>query len=76
MTETTTAFRARRLDLGLTQQDLADACMDLGVLVSDSQISKIERGHSSPLPALRKALKDVLGDDPVALQRRKAEVAV
>lgn len=76
MTETTTAFKARRIELGLTQLDLANACRAKGELVSDSQISKIERGHSKPLPGLRKALKEILGDDPVVLQHRKAEVAV
>lgn len=76
MTETTTAFKARRLDLGLTQAGLADLCLDLGVLVSDSQISKIERNQSRPLPGLRKALREILGDDPVVLQRKTAEVAV
>lgn len=76
MTETTTAFRARRIELGLTQQDIADRCLDLGVPVGDSQISKIERNLSTPLPPLRKALRDVLGADPVVLQRRQAEVAV
>lgn len=76
MTETTTAFKARRLDLGLTQAALADACLAKGVLVSDSQISKIERNLSSPLPGLRKALREILGADPVKLQRKTAEVAV
>lgn len=76
MTETTTAFKARRIELGLTQRGLADACLAKGELVSDSQISKIERDKSTPLPGLRKALKEILGDDPVVLQQRKAEVAV
>jgi Helix-turn-helix. len=75
MTETTTAFKARRIELGLTQVALADACTARGVLVSDSQISKIERDKSTPLPGLRKVLKEILGDDPVVLQQRKAEVA-
>ncbi|WUH99574.1 helix-turn-helix domain-containing protein [Spirillospora sp. NBC_00431] len=77
MTETNaTAFKARRIELGLTQQDLADRCLDLGVPVSDSQISKIERNQSTPLPGLRRALKVILGDDPVVLQRRAAKVVL
>lgn len=77
MTETNaTAFKARRIELGLTQRDIADRCLDLGVPVSDSQISKIERNQSTPLPGLRWALKAILGDDPVVLQRKPAEVVM
>ena len=76
MTETTTGFRARRIELGLTQQDIADRCEELGVPVTDSQISKIERNQSRPLPGLRLVLTKVLGADPVVLQRQTAEVVV
>lgn len=75
MNEPATRFKARRLELGLTQQELADRCLDLGVLVGDSQISKIERDKCTPLPGLRHALKTILGADPVLLQKQQAEVA-
>jgi transcriptional regulator with XRE-family HTH domain len=60
-------FEQRRIELGLTQIALADQCTDKGAMVSDSQISKIERGLSVPLPPLRKALREILGTDPVTL---------
>lgn len=70
MTEPATPFRARRIDLGMTQQDLTDRCTELGAPVSESQISKIERGLCTPLPGLRFVLRQILGDDPVALQQQ------
>lgn len=76
MDDITTAFQQRRLDLGMTQQDLADECTRRGAPVGDSQISKIERGKGKPLPPLRRALKLILGDDPVKLANQQpAEVA-
>lgn len=75
MTETVTRFKARRVELGLTQQDIADRCLGLGVQVTDSHISKIERNLTTPQPRLRRALREVLGADPVLLQKQQAEVA-
>ncbi|MFD9706179.1 helix-turn-helix domain-containing protein [Lentzea sp. NPDC059081] len=53
----------RRIAKGLTLRALADACEKAGQRVSDSQLSKIERGKYSPRPAALKALVDVLGLD-------------
>lgn len=49
-----------RLGLGLTQQALADECEKQGAPVTDSQISKIERGLWTPRPKLRRVLADIL----------------
>lgn len=70
MTQNTGMYpiRDRRLQLGMSQQALADACTDKGAPVSDSQISKIERGVCSPYPPLRAALAEILGMD-IYLQR-------
>lgn len=68
MNEKPNPFRARRIHLGYTQAGLAAACEERGAKVGDSQISKIERGISVPYPPLRKALREILGDDPVDLQ--------
>lgn len=66
---TPTPFRKRRIALGMTQQDLAARCTELGAKVGDSQISKIERGQCEPQPGLRHVLTRILGTDPVDLQK-------
>jgi transcriptional regulator with XRE-family HTH domain len=69
MSQPPTLFRKRRIDLGMTQQDLAARCTTLGAKVGDSQISKIERALCAPYPKLRSVLRELLGDDPVDLQK-------
>ncbi|MGH3586235.1 MAG: helix-turn-helix domain-containing protein [Pseudonocardia sp.] len=54
-------IRQRRLELGLTLRALAVRCREQGTLVSNSQLSKIERGMYVPRPALRATLRNVLG---------------
>lgn len=53
--------RVRRLERGLSGKALAKRCRDLGVSVSVSQISRIERRIHRPRPALRRTLAEVLG---------------
>lgn len=53
-------MRTSRLRRGMTQAQLAKKCKDRGVPASDSQLSKIERGHCTPRPALRAALAEIL----------------
>lgn len=69
MTEspTLTPFQAQRLLRGWTQDDLADRCTEEGAPVSDSQISKIERGVCEPSPKLRSVLARLLDLD-ISLQ--------
>lgn len=52
-----------RLDKGLTQRQLAAVITASGVKVTDSHLSKIERGMVSPGPQLRRAIADALGID-------------
>ena len=54
-----------RLKRGMTLQQVADACAARGVPVSEGQVSRIERGHATPRPALRAALAKVLELDAV-----------
>lgn len=56
-----TLLRARRLEQGLTGKTLAQRCRELGVPVSPSEVSRIERHIHTPRPALRRALAEVLG---------------
>lgn len=53
-------MRERRLDQGLTGKALAQRCRKLGVSVSASEISRIERRIHTPRPALRRTLAEVL----------------
>lgn len=75
-TTTPTPMRDRRLLMGMTLRALAKACADKGVPVENSQLSKIERGISTPRPALRAVLAEVLGlgidDFEAAPERRSA----
>jgi transcriptional regulator with XRE-family HTH domain len=47
----------------MTQRELADRCKEAGVKVSDSQLSKIERGVCMPYPPLRAVLAKLLDLD-------------
>jgi len=58
-----TPMQAARLWRGWTQDDLADRCTEEGAPVSDSQISKIERGVCQPGPKLRATLAKLLDLD-------------
>jgi transcriptional regulator with XRE-family HTH domain len=49
-----------RLEKGWTQRKLADVIRAAGTPVTDSHLSKIERGRVSPGPALRRAIADAL----------------
>lgn len=53
-------LRARRLEQGLTMQQLAELCTAAGIRVSASEISRIERRIHIPRPALRKKLAELL----------------
>lgn len=52
-----------RLAKGWTQRKLAAVITAGGTQVTDSHLSKIERGMVSPGPALRRAIADALGLD-------------
>jgi transcriptional regulator with XRE-family HTH domain len=52
-----------RLEKGWTQGDVAINCAAYGQTVSDSQLSRIERGVHHPRPALLRALASVFGVD-------------
>lgn len=63
-------MRGRREELGLTLRDLAAECRRQGAPISNSQLSKIERGVTeTPRPAVRAALRRILGIDPVTGRR-------
>lgn len=53
-------LRGRRLEQGLTMQQLAQRCTAAGIPVSASEISRIERHIHTPRPALRKKLAELL----------------
>lgn len=57
---TTGKFRHRRLKGGMSLRALAARCAQEGVPVSDSQLSKIERGLYTPRPLLRATLARIL----------------
>lgn len=56
----TQTFRDRRLSRGWTQQELADHCTAEGAPISESQISKIERGIWKGRPQVRATLAQLL----------------
>lgn len=56
----TKTFRDQRLELGLTQQELAARCTQEGAPISDVALSNIERGVWSPRPRLRAVLCRIL----------------
>lgn len=60
----------RRFTLGLSQVELAERCTAAGAKVSDSQLSKIERGMCMPYPKLRAVLARILDLDPVDLTEK------
>jgi transcriptional regulator with XRE-family HTH domain len=54
-------FRNQRLSRGWTLRDLAEQCKAKGIpKPSDSNLSVIERGETTPRPALRAVLCDLL----------------
>lgn len=54
-------FRNQRLSRGWTLRDLADECERKGIpKPSDSNLSVIERGETTPRPRLRAVLCDLL----------------
>lgn len=55
--------RRRRELGGMTLRGLADRCAEAGQPISNSQLSKIERGINRPRPALLVTLAEVLGID-------------
>ncbi|HCA87538.1 MAG TPA: hypothetical protein DEQ61_19965 [Streptomyces sp.] len=56
-------LRRQRLQLGLTLRALAEKCATEGAPVSNSHLSKIERGLYCPSPRLRAVLAHVLEID-------------
>ena len=59
------AVERARINKGWTLRKLADVLAAAGTQVDHSALAKIERGERKPRPALRKALADVLGIDPL-----------
>lgn len=57
---TTGKFRDRRLEGGMSLRALAAKCAQEGAPVSNSQLSKIERGLYTPRPKLRATLARIL----------------
>ena len=55
------ALLMARLELGLTQRDVADKCKALGRNVEDSNLSRYERGLIVPGPRSLPVLAEVLG---------------
>lgn len=53
--------RETREHSGMTLRGLAARCTEAGQRVSDSQLSKIERGLHRPRPPLLKTIADILG---------------
>lgn len=68
---TVTPIKEQRLKLGLSQRALAELCEAQGAPVTDSQLSKIERGKCMPYPPLRAALSRILSLD---IDLQKVEV--
>lgn len=58
-------MQAARLRRGLSLRALATACEQAGTKVSNSQLSKIERGLFAPQPELRAVLARLLELDAV-----------
>lgn len=52
--------RSRRLERGLTLEELAAKCAEAGVPVHNSQLSRIERGVAGCRPPLRATLARLL----------------
>lgn len=58
-------MQAARLRKGLSLRALATECEQAGTKVSNSQLSKIERGLFAPQPELRATLAGLLDLDPI-----------
>ncbi|MGH3381782.1 MAG: helix-turn-helix domain-containing protein [Actinoallomurus sp.] len=65
-------MQGRRIELGLSLRALAAECHRAGGPISNSQLSKVERGQCRPRPAARRAIKQVLGLDPIDVQAATA----
>ncbi|MBA9003776.1 helix-turn-helix domain-containing protein [Thermomonospora cellulosilytica] len=63
MQNTESPMRRERIRRGLTLAQVAAACTELGVPLSESQASRIERGEHAGRPETRAALAKVLGLD-------------
>lgn len=74
--KTTGIVRKRRLELGLTQQELADRCAAQGVPVDESHVSRIERGVYAPRPKLRLVLATILDLDVTDFEVSDASASV
>jgi transcriptional regulator with XRE-family HTH domain len=59
-TSTANRFRAQRHSRGWSLPELARRCADAGAPIDDGNLSRIERGHQVPRPALRKVLSELL----------------
>lgn len=71
-----TTFRERRLSRGWTLRDLAQKVAERGLPTpSDSNLSSIERGKTSPRPPLRLALAELLDLDVTYFDDRPDRVS-
>ncbi|MFM9628948.1 helix-turn-helix transcriptional regulator [Streptomyces galilaeus] len=61
-----------RLRRGMTLQELADKCAAGGAPVTESALSRIERGRHTPRPKLRAVLAGLLDLDFDEIQRGAA----
>lgn len=61
-----------RLKRGMTLQDLAGECAAEGAPVTDSTLSRIERGLQTPRPRLREVLARLLDMDIADFDHREA----
>ncbi|MEU5111673.1 helix-turn-helix transcriptional regulator [Streptomyces longwoodensis] len=60
---TTSSVKRERLRRGMTQQELAEKCTQVGAPVDESHLSRIERGVYTPRPKLRAVLAQLLDLD-------------
>lgn len=56
----TSRCKTQRLRRGLTLRQLADECAAEGTPIDYGQLGRIERGESTPRPALRAVLAKIL----------------
>jgi transcriptional regulator with XRE-family HTH domain len=68
-------LRELREEGGMSLRALAAQCKAAGHPVSDSQLSKIERGLCRPRPALMRTLADVLRVDIKELKQQQDQAA-
>lgn len=64
-----------RLRRGMTLQELAEKCAADGVPVTESTLSRIERGRQTPRPKLRSVLASLLSVDIEEFERAAALTA-